>query len=98
CPAIPTTRVAKIRGAISDLIIRRKMVESGLSCCELSGNAQPTSVPITMAMMIHCVSDRLRRKVNMEFVTTEAQRAQRAQRRRLDCLLCALCASVVNLL
>ena len=64
-PAMPTTRVAKMSGAISDLIIRRKMVESGLSSWENSGNAQPTSVPRTIAIRIHCVSETLRRIVSI---------------------------------
>src|SRR5262245_15797321 len=64
-PAIPTTSVAKMSGAISDLIIRRKMVERGLSCCDASGNAHPTSVPTTIANRIHWVSERVRRKVSI---------------------------------
>ena len=56
-PAMPTTSVAKMSGAISDLIIRRKMVESGLSSCDASGNAHPTSVPRTIEIRIHCVSE-----------------------------------------
>ena len=79
-PAMPTTSVAKMSGAISDLIIRRKMVESGLSCWDASGNAQPTSMPTTIEIRIHCVSDRLRRKVSMkEFTTKDTKETKKTE-------------------
>ena len=39
-PAIPTTSVAKISGAMMDLISRRKMLLTGASCCADGGRAQ----------------------------------------------------------
>src|SRR6476619_2259156 len=93
CPAMPMTRVAKMSGVISDLIIRRKMVESGLSCCEDSGNAHPTSTPMTIATMIHCVSERLRRKVSMNHAERTEDREQRTELRQEShhCLGSVLC-------
>src|SRR3954463_2807757 len=64
-PAMPMTSVEKMRGAMSDLIIRRKMVERGLSSRAAAGNRAPTTVPSTMATRIHWVSERLRRKASI---------------------------------
>src|SRR5438093_921380 len=64
CPAIPTTSVAKSRGTISDLIIRRNTADSMLRSDAaqpwwvwraLSGNAAPRNIPTTMDTRIHCV-------------------------------------------
>ena len=60
-PAMPMTRVAKMSGAMSDLIIRRKIVESGLRLVASSGASHPTSAPITMEIRIHLVTEMLRR-------------------------------------
>src|SRR5881628_1819697 len=46
-----------MRGAMIDLIIRRKTVESGLSLTANSGAYMPTSTPTTMEMRIHVVRD-----------------------------------------
>src|SRR4051794_19256574 len=64
-PAMPMTSVEKMRGAMSDLIIRRKMVERGFRSRAAAGNRATTTVPSTMATRIHWVSDRLRRKASM---------------------------------
>ena len=48
-------------GTTIDLIIRRKMVESGLRLVARSGASHPTSAPITMKMRIHLVPEIPRR-------------------------------------
>src|SRR6266540_2863339 len=60
-PAMPTTSVPKMIGTMIDLIIRRKTVDSGFSVTAKSGNAQPTSTPIAIAIRIHCVREKRRR-------------------------------------
>jgi hypothetical protein len=52
------------------LIILRKTVESGLRFTANDGNAQPTSTPITIAIIIHDVSEmrlRFRKIMPMRF-------------------------------
>jgi hypothetical protein len=58
---MPITRLPKMIGTTIDLIIRRKMVESGLRLAASSGLSQPTSAPITMKIRIHLVTEILRR-------------------------------------
>src|SRR5262245_8342955 len=57
CPAIPMTRVEKMMGTMMDLIMRRKVVESGRSSCATSGNRQPISTPTAMPIRIHLVNE-----------------------------------------
>src|SRR5688572_24470555 len=57
CPAMPMTSVPKISGAMMDLIMRRKICESGRKDCAASGNIQPINVPIAMDIRIHLVSE-----------------------------------------
>src|SRR5215218_2768915 len=91
CPAIPTTRVLKISGTISDLIIRRNTFDSTLRSvpakCQpgpvplaLSGKAQPISRPTTIEIRIHCVSE-MRRTVLMG---TAGEASLRDLRRRVE--------------
>ena len=54
-PAMPTTSVAKISGAMIDLIIRRKICENGRNDWDRSGRKYPISVPITIEIRIHFV-------------------------------------------
>jgi hypothetical protein len=58
---MPITRLPKMIGTTIDLIMRRKMVESGLRLAAKPGANQPTSAPITMKMRIHLVTEMLRR-------------------------------------
>ena len=54
---MPTTNVPKMIGTMIDLIILRKIVESGLSATAKAGNAHPMTTPITIAIIIHDVSE-----------------------------------------
>ena len=56
-PAIPTTKVAKMSGAMIDLIRRRKMVPSRPSSFAGPGNAAPNATPATRAIRIQAVRD-----------------------------------------
>src|SRR5689334_5532302 len=56
CPAIPTTSVAKMSGAMIDRMSRRKIVLNGLSDAAAPGASQPTTSPAAMPTKIHCVS------------------------------------------
>ena len=56
-PAIPTTKVAKMSGAMIDLIRRRKMVPNRPSSFAGPGNAAPNATPATSAIRIQAVSD-----------------------------------------
>ena len=58
CPAIPTISVENSSGTMIDLIIDRKMSENGLSAFANSGACQPSRIPTTMAITIHCDCDR----------------------------------------
>jgi len=60
CPAIPMTRVPKMIGTTTDLIIRRNMVESGLSWTATDGASQPSRIPAPIPRKIQWV--RLRRR------------------------------------
>src|SRR5678815_1908521 len=66
CPAIPTTSVEKSKGAISDLIMFRKIVDRGLRVTARPGASHPRSTPTTIEMMIHCVSEIRRTELAME--------------------------------
>ena len=66
CPAIPTTSVANSSGAINDLIMLRKIVDSGLSATARPGASHPSSTPTIIEMMIHCVSEIRRIELAME--------------------------------
>lgn len=64
-PAMPITRVPKMSGTTIDLIIRRKVVESGLrngvkSRSGVMESTQPTTMPTPMPTKIQCVSESLR--------------------------------------
>src|SRR3954447_10004674 len=63
---MPTTSVEKMSGAMRDLIIRRKIAERGFSSPAVCGYAQPIRVPTTIATMIHCVSETLRRTASID--------------------------------
>src|SRR6266480_4796274 len=70
CPAIPTTSVPNMIGTMIDLIILRKTVDSGLRLSANVGNTQPMITPITIAIIIHDVSDtrlRFRNTVIIDF-------------------------------
>src|ERR1051326_6076399 len=56
-PAMPTTSVAKINGAMMDLMRRRKMELSGLRVTAAPGASHPTVSPIAIPMKIHCVRE-----------------------------------------
>src|SRR5262245_3641865 len=71
-PAMPSTRVPNRIGTMIDLIIRRKVVDSGRSDWAKSGKAQPTMVPSTMENKIHWVSERCLRKVHMGFPVVDS--------------------------
>src|SRR5579872_1682179 len=58
-PAIPTTNVANIRGAMMDLIKRRKTVPSRPNSFAGPGNAAPNAMPANSAIRIQTVSDGL---------------------------------------
>ncbi len=60
-PAMPTTRVPKMIGTTMDLIIRRKIVESGLSSAANPGRSHPTRIPAPMPMKIQWVRVKRRR-------------------------------------
>src|SRR5690349_3926838 len=65
CPAIPTTSVENSSGAINDLIMLRKIVESGLRVTAMLGASQPSSTPRIIERMIHCVSEIRRTELAM---------------------------------
>ena len=52
-PAMPTTRVAKIKGATRVFIKRRKILAKRSISSENAGKSIPTSMPSTMALKIH---------------------------------------------
>src|SRR5207247_7782424 len=54
---MPTTRVAKISGAMIDLIRRRKIVLSGVNARAKSGESHPKPRPIPIPMNIHWVRE-----------------------------------------
>src|SRR5512146_1528499 len=56
-PATPTTNVAKMSGAMIDLIRRRKMVPSRPNSLAGPGNAAPNAVPATSPIRIQRVSE-----------------------------------------
>ena len=68
---MPITRLENTSGTTIDLIRRRKIVERGCSLAATSvsvhsvWSAQPMSTPITIAMMIHPVSEMRRRKLHI---------------------------------
>src|SRR3989442_15680222 len=55
--AIPETRVANSNGAMIDLINRRKIAPSTLSCFAGPGSSVPNTIPATRPIMIQVVSD-----------------------------------------
>src|SRR3954468_17812580 len=61
CPAMPTTSVAKMSGAMIDLIIRRNTAERGLIAVANWGAYTPMSTPTTIEIIIHDVSEMRRR-------------------------------------
>ena len=67
-PAMPMTSVPKMIGTMIDLIIRRKMVESGLRLYARLGFSQPIRTPTTMEMRIHRVSDMPRSDLHSHFI------------------------------
>src|SRR5689334_21072226 len=56
CPAIPTTSVEKMSGAMIERMSRRKIVLNGLSDAAAPGASQPTTSPAAMPTKIQCVS------------------------------------------
>ena len=56
-PAMPMTSVAKISGAMIDLIRFRKSIDSGRNAMPHVGQSQPTSTPTARPMKIFCVSE-----------------------------------------
>lgn len=53
---MPITNVLKRSGTISDLIIRRKMLEIGFSSLPMSGRKVPTRIPSTIERRIQWVN------------------------------------------
>src|SRR3954471_13036008 len=85
CPAMPTTSVAKISGAMIDLIIRRNTLEIGLSVTANSGAHVPISTPTTIEIIIHDVSEMRRRPRKITAITIgERSASANYWRRRLD--------------
>src|SRR5829696_4103190 len=68
CPAIPMTRLPKMIGTTTDLIILRKTVESGLRLVPRSGFSHPIRAPMTMKTRIHLVSEIPRRDRHNHFI------------------------------
>ena len=56
-PAMPCTSVAKISGAMIDLIIRRKTLLKMAIPCPASGKNWPTRIPATRPMTIQLVNE-----------------------------------------
>src|SRR5438552_1853256 len=56
-PAMPMTSVAKIKGAMIDLIRLRKRIDRGRNAVPYSGQSQPMSTPMARPMKIFCVRE-----------------------------------------
>src|SRR6202008_1061081 len=88
CPAIPTTSVPKMSGAMIDLIIRRNTVDSGFSFTARSGANTPIRTPTIIEIRIHDVREMRRswRKILLMVFCCLIGCSANDRRRRLDWL------------